>query len=43
MHVSYAAVCFPPVGCLNGGICVLPSLCVCVSDWSGRQCEIREF
>lgn len=41
--VLLTAVCFPPTGCLNGGVCLRPSICVCQYGWTGRQCERREF
>ncbi len=34
-----AAICFPPEGCLNGGVCVEPGHCSCPSDYTGSRCD----
>lgn len=37
----HTAICFPPSGCQNGGVCVRPSLCACQAYWTGHICDDR--
>lgn len=37
------AICFPPDGCRNGGVCVRPGHCSCSIEWEGVRCDERKY
>ncbi len=41
--LASTAVCFPPSGCLNDGVCIRPGHCSCAAHWSGLACDEGKY